>query len=87
MDSDRHIWRVWASYLQRWGAAEWIASFLEAAGPLTILGAQICYAGQPLLKQALPDDHLDALSRLLEDSGQAQAFVHYLREASSGGAD
>lgn len=86
MDSDRHIWQTWASFLHRWGADEWIASVLEAAGPLTILGAQICYVGQPLLRQAVPDDHFEALSRVLEDTGQMQAFINYLREASSSGA-
>jgi len=83
MSSDQHIWRVWASILQRWGVEEWVASFLEATGPLAILGAQVVYISQPLLRHSIPEDHLDALARLLEDSTHIRAFVDFLREASA----
>ena len=77
------IWKVWASYLQQWGLDETIASSLEALGPLTILGAQMIYIGQPLFSFALPKTHLKAMSNMLEDSTRTRDFVQYLREATS----
>jgi hypothetical protein len=81
MNADQHIWRTWITALRRWGLQDWVASFLEAAGPLAILGAQVVYVGQPLLDLALPDNHLEAAARLLEDATCTQAFVQMLREA------
>lgn len=83
MHTDQYIWRVWSDFLHRWGMQEWIASLLEAAGPVTYLGAQTVYIGQPILRAALPDDHMKALARLLEDPTQTRAFSAYLREVSS----
>ncbi len=80
MDSNHQIWRVWASTLHRWGLQNLVASFLEAAGPLTLLGAQAIYLGQPFLKGILPANHTQALAELFEDSRQAQEFVSFLRE-------
>lgn len=82
MNQDRHIWRVWVSFLQRWGVEDWTATMLETVGPLSILGAQVLHLSRPLLGQALCPTHLDALARLLEEPTQTQAFVHYLREAN-----
>ena len=59
---------------------ELAATTLEAAGPLNLLGAQLVYIGQPLLSSAMPDDQLDALTRMLEDSSCTRDFVSYLRE-------
>jgi len=83
MNADQHIWQVWARYLQRWGVKDWAATLLEAVGPLAVLGAQAVYMGQPLLNQTIPEGHLDALTRLLEDSTNTRAFVDFLREAPS----
>jgi hypothetical protein len=83
MKTDQHIWQVWAQNLHRWGLKEWTASFLEAAGPFTLLGAQLIYLGQPLLGQFLPWRHLAALANLLEEPAQTQSFVVLLREGTS----
>jgi len=61
---------------------ELVSVLLESAGPLTLIGAQIVYIGQPLLSSTVSDEHLNALVRLLEDTQEARAFVHYLREAA-----
>lgn len=57
-----------------------VASFLEAAGPLTLIGAQVIYIGQPILRDFLPAAHLRALTSMLEDNAQRDAFVNCLRE-------
>jgi hypothetical protein len=44
------------------------------------LGAQIVYLGQPLLKQAAPDNHVQALVKLLENPESAETFISMLRE-------
>lgn len=81
MDEDQQIWRSWASILQRWGLEQWAASILEAAGPLSMLGAQAVYLSAPLLKNILPMAQLETLARTLEDANQTRAFVNCLREA------
>jgi hypothetical protein len=83
MEAYRHIWQSWASTLHRWGMGDWVASVLEAAGPLTIIGAQAVYLSQPLFNLAVPDNHLDALASLLEDSAKTRAFASLLREVPS----
>jgi hypothetical protein len=80
MIANQHIWRVWADSLHRWGVGETVATFLEASGPLTVLGAQVVYIAQPALTGLLPASHLQALAEVLEDSTQTQAFADYLRE-------
>ena len=57
-----------------------MASLLEAAGPLAILGAQAVYISEPILRNALPAVDFQALAGLFEDSEQVRAFVEYLRE-------
>lgn len=83
MVQDRHIWRVWASFLQRWGVSEWVAVTLEIAGPLSVLGAQALLLAQPLLSRVVSDESLDALVRLFDEPTQTREFVSYLREATS----
>ena len=58
---------------------EWTAAFLEAAGPLTVLGAQVIYLTQPFLRSTIPDGHLDTLARLLEEPELKKAFITDLR--------
>jgi hypothetical protein len=81
MENDRHIWRAWAYFLQRWGMKELAASLLEAAGPLSILSAQVFYVTQPFYKQTRINSHLEAISRVLDDRQTTQAFLEFLREA------
>lgn len=83
MDSDRHIWRYWARNLQQWGVSDVVAAILDASGPLTILGAQLIYLSQPVLSRLLPDEQLEGLARLLEDSSMTRDFVKFLREAEA----
>lgn len=82
MDKNHHIWRIWATALHRWGLQELVASLLEAAGPLTLIGAQVIYIGQPILDGMMPDGYLTVLTDVLEDDNQRVAFVNCLREGT-----
>ena len=83
MDSDQHIWQAWANKLHRWGLGYWVASFLEAAGPLTTLGAQVVYVTQPLLNPIWQDEYLEALAGMLEKPERTQLFAAFLREENT----
>jgi hypothetical protein len=76
----RSAWPGWAEFLHRHGLENLVAWALEAAGPLTVLGAQAIYIGGPLLRPALTDLQRDALAGLLEDRDEALAFTAFLRE-------
>jgi hypothetical protein len=78
--SHQQIWEGWAARLQQLGLREFLASFLEASGPVNLIGAQLVYLGQPVLGSIFPDEHLKALANLLEESEQTRAFVALLRE-------
>ena len=80
MEKNHHIWRVWVKTLHRWGVDDLVASFLESAGPLTIIGAQAIYIGQPVLGSFLPDEHLKILADVLEQDDEREAFVSFVRE-------
>jgi hypothetical protein len=82
MTVNQYNWHIWADVLHRWGLQMIVAAFLEAAGPLTILGAQIVYLSQPLLKGTVTRSNLDALAAMLEDPQESQAFASYLRKSS-----
>lgn len=83
MNVDPQIWQIWAKNLHRWGVGDWVASFLEASGPLTLVGAQALYLSQPLLGLFLPEVHLKALANLLEEPTQSESFAALLREGAS----
>ena len=71
----RADWSTWAETLRRFkldGLASW---FLEAGSPLSMLGAQMLYIGQPFLG----GKQIKTLAHMLEDEQETQAFVHYLR--------
>lgn len=76
----RASWPGWADFLRRHGLENLAAWALEAAGPLTVLGAQALYLGGPLLRPALSNRFIEALAGLLEDHSEAQAFAAFLRE-------
>jgi hypothetical protein len=71
----RSEWPQWAESLRRLkldGLAAWC---LEAAGPLTVLGAQAVYLTQPFLS----GKKLNTLALMLEEDEETQAFARYLR--------
>jgi hypothetical protein len=76
-------YQEWAQRLRRWRLNHFAAAFLEASGPLNLIGAQLVYLGQPLLNSLIPNRHLDCLARLLEDPSRIRAFIDYLQEESA----
>lgn len=76
----RTSWPAWVDFLRRLGLENLAAWALEAARPLTVLGAQALYLGAPLLHPAFSDTQVGALAHLLEDDEEAQAFAAFLRE-------
>ena len=75
------IWQAWADTLNNWGIKELTATFLEAFGPLNMLGAQLVYMGQPFLTSLISEGHLDMLADLLADPQETQAFIAVLRQS------
>lgn len=71
----RSEWSEWADSLRRLKLDGFAAWFLEAGGPLTILGAQLVYVSQPFIG----GKHLNALAHMLEKDEESQAFASYLR--------
>jgi hypothetical protein len=85
MDENQHIWISWARTLQRWGIIEGVASFLETAGSLSVLFAQILYLSQPMLSGAVSSRSLRAFAQVLENPADRREFVSFLREAPTSG--
>ena len=73
-------WSQWAESLRRLKMDGLVAWFLEAGGPLTLLGAQAVYMSQPFLG----GKRWDALAHMLEEEEEARAFARYLRGESPG---
>lgn len=70
-DSERAQWEpqlaLWRQRLQAWGLEGIAAALLEAAEPLSLLGAQVLYVAQPALGIFMPGKRVGAWARLLED--------------------
>ena len=81
MVENQHNWTSWARTLQRWGIKDGVASFLESAGSLTVLFAQVLYLSQPLLSGAVSSQALQAFAKVLENPINRREFVSFLREA------
>jgi hypothetical protein len=79
----RVSWPSWAKFLRSRGLDNLAAWALEAAGPLTVLGAQVLYMGSPLLRPGLFSGQIESLAGLLEDHSEVMAFAAFLREETS----
>jgi hypothetical protein len=75
----RADWSHWAESLRRFkldGLASWM---LEAGAPLTVLGAQALYFGQPFIG----GKQWTSFAHMLEEDEEVQAFALYLRGEDS----
>lgn len=84
MTAKDECWVSWAHFLHRFDLERPAAYLLEAAGPLSILLAQMLYLGQPFLTDAKNRQSWSAMAKLLEDPGEVKAFAEYLKEESIG---
>lgn len=78
MNSSRAYWPIWTDFLRKQGLAELAVWFLEASGPLNVLGAQALYLGQPFAPVSASQG-LRALADLLEQENEARAFIDLLK--------
>lgn len=69
----------WAVFLNRRELNGLAASFLEAAGPLNLVLAQLVYLGQPVLSTFIPAQKTTRLARILEDPAETALFIEALR--------
>ena len=70
----------WAQRLREAGLGEVAALLLEAAGPLSLLGAQLLYTAQPALGLFVDWERVDELAQLLEEPAGAAALLRALEE-------
>jgi len=68
-------WSQWAESLRRLKLDGFVAWFLEAGSPLTVLGAQAIYMSQPFIG----GEKMKTLANMLEEENETQAFARYLR--------
>jgi hypothetical protein len=78
--TSRANWSSWAGFLRRYGLENITAWFLEAAGPMILMGSQVLSFGAPLMRPWLDENKEKALSALLEDREEASAFATFLRQ-------
>ncbi len=83
LSGTRLAWPAWSGFLRKYGLENFAAFLLEAAGPLSIVGAQLLHFTGPFLPKALNGNQQDALADLLEDHQEAAAFAAYLREGTA----
>jgi len=56
-----------------------IATFLEALGPINLLGAQLVYLSQPVLSPFISNEQSQDFARILEDPSETAMFIKALR--------
>jgi hypothetical protein len=78
MDGEGMTSERFAHQLKRVGMGKLAALLLDAAGPLTLFGAQALFMMDPLFGAF--NSSVGDLARLLEDPEQISELVEYLRE-------
>ena len=69
-------WIKWSDTFSRFGLKSLVGWFLEAGEPLTLVGAQLIYFGQPFYN----NDKAMNLAAFLEDQEETRAFAAFLRK-------
>jgi hypothetical protein len=75
--ADHPYWPEWARILQRNRLSGIAASLIEAAAPLSFVGAQVIYLGRPFIGSG---NQWQALAELLENRDELRHFAAFLRE-------
>ena len=69
----------WIETLYKLRLQNLTATFLEALGPLNLLGAQLVYLSQPVLSPIFSKDQSQDIARILEDPLETASFIKALR--------
>jgi len=69
----------WIDSLYKLRLQDLTATFLEALGPMNLLGAQLVYLSQPVLSPIIPKDQSLDLAKILEDPSETALFIEALR--------
>ena len=70
----------WIQALYKLRLQHFAAAFLEALGPINLLGAQLVYLSQPILSPFVPQEQSQDFASILEDPSETEIFVRALRE-------
>jgi hypothetical protein len=69
----------WIQALYKLRLQTFTAAFLEALGPVNLLGAQLVYLSQPILSPFISREESQDIARILEDPSETRNFVKALR--------
>lgn len=69
----------WIESLYKLGLQNLTATFLEALGPMSLLGAQLVYLSQPILSSFIPKEQSRDFAKILEDPSETEIFIEALR--------
>lgn len=69
----------WIDSLYKLRLQDLTVTFLEALGPMNLLGAQLVYLSQPVLSPFFPKDQSQDLAKILEDPSETALFIEALR--------
>ena len=69
----------WVESLNKLGLQNLTATFLEAMGPMNLLGAQLVYLSQPVLSSFIPKEQSQDFAKILEDPSETEIFIEALR--------
>ena len=71
--------KKWIESLYKLRLQNLTATFLEALGPMNLLGAQLVYLSQPVLSSFISKDQTQDFARILEDPSETELFIEALR--------
>lgn len=80
---EKEHWGDLIETLHKWRLHRITAAFIEALGPLSVVGAQVMYLGQPILSTFISSRTASDLAGILEDPETTQLFVQSLRSYES----
>jgi hypothetical protein len=69
----------WIESLYKLRLQNLTATFLEALGPMNLLGAQLVYLSQPVLSPFVPREQSQDFAKILEDPSETALFIEALR--------
>lgn len=68
----------WIQALYKLRLQNLAAAFLEALGPVNLLGAQLVYLSQPILSPFISREESQDFAKLLEDPSETELFIKAL---------